>query len=482
MFTIAIHFYKLSCECEPRVYESLVYPLCEIIQPCTTQCIARTIRKAKISCKTSMFKPSAQDFLTPFGILQRYTTLFDSFTDFSFHFYATLNFFPIMVRLTDVQRGKRIALLMQGQRLQQVANHFGVNVSTIERLVRRLRETGHSADRPRSGRPRVTSRRQDRIIRLAHLRNRHLTATETALNTVGTHNRQISPKIVGSRLREIGLRARCPYYGLPLTQARRLRRMAWLTAHAPRLFPMRQWRRVLFTHESRFALYRADGRRRVYRRRGVRFADACVVERDRIGGGSVMVLGSIANGIKSQLIIAAGNMTAVRYRDEILRPVAVPLVQQRNLILQQDNARPHVARVCQDFLANNNIAPLAWPPYSQDLTPLAPPHPQPPIEHMWNELDRRVRKRRNLPATLAQLRNALIDDWNNIPMRTVNALVNFLQRRIRAATAARGGHTRYWFSVWFWYQDLGGSYQWTRDLLITNQWNFELLFHTCTVL
>ena len=38
---------------------------------------------------------------------------------------------------------------LQGQRQQQVANHFGVNVSTIERLVRRLRETGHLADRPR---------------------------------------------------------------------------------------------------------------------------------------------------------------------------------------------------------------------------------------------------------------------------------------------------------------------------------------------
>ena len=245
----------------------------------------------------------------------------------------------------------------------------------------------------------MTSRRQDRTIRLAHLRNRHLTATETALNTVGTHNRHISPKTVGSRLREIGLRARRPYVGLPLTQARRLRRMAWLTAHAPRLFPMR------------FTLYRADGRRRVYRRRGERFADACVVERDRFGGGSVMVWGGIAHGIKSQLIIVAGNMTAVRYRDEVLRPVAVPLVQQRNLILQQDNARPHVARVCQDFLANYNIEPLAWPPYSPDLTP---------IEHMWDELDRRVRKRRNPPpppATLAQLRNALIDEWNNIPMR-----------------------------------------------------------------
>ena len=115
----------------------------------------------KISCKTSMFKPSAQDFFTPFGTLQRYTTLFDSFTDFSFRFYATLNFFSIMVRLTDVQRGRAIALLMQGQRQQQVANHFGVNVPTIERLVRRLRETGHLADRPWSGRPRVTSQLQD---------------------------------------------------------------------------------------------------------------------------------------------------------------------------------------------------------------------------------------------------------------------------------------------------------------------------------
>ena len=161
--------------------------------------------------------------------------------------------------------------------------------------------------------------------------------------------------------------------------------MVWLTAHAPRLFPMRQWRRVLFTDESRFTLYRADGRCRVYRRRRERFADSCVVERDRFGGGSVMVWGGIAHGIKSQLIIVAGNMTAVRYRDEILHPVAVPLVQ---LILLQGNAQPHVARVCQDFLANNNIASLAWPLYSPDLTP---------IEHMWDKLDRRVRKHRNPP-------------------------------------------------------------------------------------
>jgi transposase len=62
---------------------------------------------------------------------------------------------------------------MQGQRQQQVTLQFGVNVSTIERLVRRLRDTGRVADRPR-----VTTPRQDRAIHLAHLRNRHVNTTE----------------------------------------------------------------------------------------------------------------------------------------------------------------------------------------------------------------------------------------------------------------------------------------------------------------
>ena len=86
-----------------------------------------------------------------------------------------------MARLTEVQRGQAIQMLMQGQLQNQVARHFGVNVSTIERLVRRLRETGRLADRPRSGRPRVTSRRQDRYIVVSHVRNRRLTAVESTL-------------------------------------------------------------------------------------------------------------------------------------------------------------------------------------------------------------------------------------------------------------------------------------------------------------
>jgi hypothetical protein len=113
-------------------------------------------------------------------------------------------------------------------------------------------------------------------------------------------------------LREFGLRARRPYIGLPLPRARRARRMAWLAAHGLRQFPMRQWKRVFFTDESRFTLFRPDGRRRVNRRRGERFANACVLERDRFGGGSVMVWGGISHRLKSPLIVIASNLTGVR--------------------------------------------------------------------------------------------------------------------------------------------------------------------------
>ena len=147
--------------------------------------------------------------------------------------------------------------------------------------------------RSRRGCPRVTTLPQDRAISLAHLRNRHVTATETALTTVGNRNRHIHPKTVRNRLREFGLRARRPYIGFPLTRPRRARRMAWLAAHGPRQFPMRQWRQIFYTDESWFTPFSPDGRRR-----GERFADACVHERDRFGGGSVMVWGGISHGLK----------------------------------------------------------------------------------------------------------------------------------------------------------------------------------------
>ena len=108
-----------------------------------------------------------------------------------------------------------------GSRPTAGCSHSGVHIRTIERLVHLQQETGRVNDRPRNGRPRVATSRQDRFITFTHLRNRQLTATETANNTIGSHNRHIHPDTIRNRLRVNGLRAWHPYVGVPLTHARR---------------------------------------------------------------------------------------------------------------------------------------------------------------------------------------------------------------------------------------------------------------------
>ena len=73
-----------------------------------------------------------------------------------------------------------------------VARHFGVSPATIIRLRDRQQQTGATADRPRSGRPRVTTPGQNRHIRLMHLRQRFRPATLTARETMGRPNVRIS--------------------------------------------------------------------------------------------------------------------------------------------------------------------------------------------------------------------------------------------------------------------------------------------------
>jgi hypothetical protein len=89
--------------------------------------------------------------------------------------------------------------------------------------------------------------------------------------------------------------------------------------------------------------------------------NACVLERDRFGGGSVMVWGGISHGLKSPLIVISGNLTGVRYRDEILRSVAVPFVQQPGLYRGQSSGLMlWLARKSWQTLATWGLALSCW--------------------------------------------------------------------------------------------------------------------------
>ena len=64
---------------------------------------------------------------------------------------------------------------------------------------------------------------------------------------------------------------------------------------------------------SRFQLFRADSRTRIYRHAGERTALCCVQETVPFGGGSVMVWGGICNQQRTDAIVNDANLTAHRY-------------------------------------------------------------------------------------------------------------------------------------------------------------------------
>ena len=118
-----------------------------------------------------------------------------------------------MPRLNPQQREQAIGRLHAGQPARVIANDFNCNVRTIERLRVRYNATNSMNDRPRCGRPQVTTTRQNRLMVRQHLRNRFTRATETARQTVGTHQRSISADTVRHRLVASNLRCYRPARG-----------------------------------------------------------------------------------------------------------------------------------------------------------------------------------------------------------------------------------------------------------------------------
>ena len=157
-----------------------------------------------------------------------------------------------------------------------------VVTETIIRLRQRFQQTNGVADFRRPGRPKFTNPRTDRFITLTHLRRLFQTATSSA------RQYGISKQTVLRRLRQARqpIRPRRPYVGQVLTARHWAARLQWAQRHLR--WGRQLWARVLFSDESRFNLSHHDGGIRVSRRRGERFADNCLIERDRFRGGSVL--------------------------------------------------------------------------------------------------------------------------------------------------------------------------------------------------
>ena len=97
-----------------------------------------------------------------------------------------------------------------------------------------------------------------------------------------------------------------------------------------------------------------------------------------------------------------------------------------------DNARPHVAGVCPQFLHDEGMDAMDWPARYPDLNP---------IEHLFDIMSCSIHRRHVTPQTVQELTDALIQVWEEIPQENIHCLIRSMPRHCRECIQARGGHT-----------------------------------------
>ncbi|UYV63778.1 Transposase [Cordylochernes scorpioides] len=319
-------------------------------------------------------------------------------------------------------RGMVIGLKRAGWSIRQIAADTHLGASTVHRLWRRWLEQGNVAIYRNVGATRVTSARVDRRILRQAVAAPQATCTAILQHVQDTLDHSISTRTISRRLVANGLHSCSPLRRLPLTPPNRRQRLEWCRARSTW---MTEWHRVVFLDESRFCLSNDSRRVRVWRRRGERSNPAAIVERPTVQKRGIMVWGAIAYDSRSPLLRIQGTMTAQRYVDYVLRPVTLPYLQGvPNALYQQDNARPHTARISQQAL--QDVQMLPWPPYSPDLSP---------IEHVWDIIGRRLHALPQ-PRSEDELRQMVEREWRAIPQDAIRTLIDSLPRRVAACIAA----------------------------------------------
>ncbi|XP_058810201.1 uncharacterized protein LOC131675290 [Phymastichus coffea] len=201
------------------------------------------------------------------------------------------------------KRGAVLALHNEGISYREIAKKLKISLKGVHSTIKRFEDTGNHHDRPRTGRPKVTTSREGKHIVVTSKRNRRLTAPEICADINRSREKPVSLTTVKRRLNAAGLK-RC-------VAVKKVRRSA-----SEKMTPQ------------------------------------CIVPTVKHGGSSVMVWGCFSGHGTGDLVKIDGIMRKEQYKNILVRH-AIPSGLRgpgRGFVFQQDNDPKHTSILCRSYL------------------------------------------------------------------------------------------------------------------------------------
>lgn len=338
--------------------------------------------------------------------------------------------------LTVAERSQIIGLFKGGHKKSDISKILGFKISTVKKTIQRYGHSEMPVSKKRSGRPKLLGEDEKNILKEIVTSDNRTSASDMKESFYQSTGLNVSTKTIYRNLHQIGFNSHHAASKPLLNDKQRQDRLEWCINR--RHWSKKMWRSVIWSDESRFTLFCNDGPTRVWRKPGTRYNIENLTPTVKHGGGGIMVWGCFSAKGLGPLVRIEGKMNHKDYIN-ILEDNLLPFIQENyptnHYKFQDDNAPVHTAKNVKKWMSEKGLILLEdWPSQSPDLNP---------IEHLWDELGRRLKNRFEHPKNLGELENFLRQEWEQIPREKYLNLIDSMPRRIEECIANNGWSTRY---------------------------------------
>ncbi|EIE76609.1 hypothetical protein RO3G_01313 [Rhizopus delemar RA 99-880] len=333
----------------------------------------------------------------------------------------------------DIKNDIKSALLA-GKDSMEVANRFRVTYATVNNYANKFFP---NRQRRLGGRPMVVSAQTKRFIELQVVQGQLRTAREVH----GKHMElgyYISYKTAINVLKSVNFVAAIKVKKPLLTAKHMKRRLAWAKKHQK--WTTDDWRRVVFSDETKVNIWGSDGCKYYWSRPGDPLKPHHIDVTVKHGGGSLMMWGCMTyEGPGYSCQIYDGAMNSDLYQ-HILDTTLREIMEYYNMdwstaYFQHDGDPKHRSKSTVQWLKANGVNYIdEWPAQSPDLNP---------IEHLWHHLKLKLSLYDKKAKGVHELWERVEKEWNSFDKEVCRRYIDTMPACIKAVIDAKGGSTRY---------------------------------------